>query len=694
VQYRIFDDLKTIRELIDSLPNATFVKDCTSRILLMNKACEAQWGMLFSELRGTDGSQFFPPEQMEAFLAKDREVFKGGCQIDFEETIWNASLRQNRSGHTFKKPVYDGTGKPLYLICTTVDITERKLSADALKAREERFKALFDRASDGILIISPEGKLVAVNNSFALMHGYTPEEMSNMDLRDIDTPETFRNMHERVSRILAGESLTFEVDNYHKDGTVFSLEVSSSMVMVDGEPLIQSFARNISERKFAEDEIRTLAFYDPLTRLPNRRLLHDRLQQALSSSARYNRQGALLFIDLDNFKMLNDTLGHDIGDLLLQQVAQRLASCVREGDTVARLGGDEFVLILDDLSKESLEAAAHTKLVGQKILDSLNLPYQLVTHEYRNSPSIGATLFSAHDQSLDELLKQADIAMYQAKKDGRNTLRFFDPKMQIAINARAVLENELHTALEKRQFHLYYQMQVECAQEVSKHRPLGAEALIRWAHPERGLIQPDEFIPLAEETGLILPIGKWVLEMACDQLHTWQQDELTSDLVLAVNVSAKQFLHADFISQVVAALRRHIINPRLLKLELTESLLLDNAEHVINTMGILNDIGILFSLDDFGTGYSSLQYLKRLPFNQLKIDQSFVRSLISDKSDKAIVRTIITMAKNLNLNIIAEGVETEEQRQLLMKKGCAHFQGYLFGKPTPIEQFNELLKQC
>jgi diguanylate cyclase (GGDEF)-like protein len=466
------------------------------------------------------------------------------------------------------------------------------------------------------------------------------------------------------------------------------------MVMVDGEPLIQSFARNISERKFAEDEIRTLAFYDPLTRLPNRRLLHDRLQQALSSSARYNRQGALLFIDLDNFKMLNDTLGHDIGDLLLQQVAQRLASCVREGDTVARLGGDEFVLILDDLSKESLEAAAHTKLVGQKILDSLNLPYQLVTHEYRNSPSIGATLFSAHDQSLDELLKQADIAMYQAKKDGRNTLRFFDPKMQIAINARAVLENELHTALEKRQFHLYYQMQVECAQEVSKHRPLGAEALIRWAHPERGLIQPDEFIPLAEETGLILPIGKWVLEMACDQLHTWQQDELTSDLVLAVNVSAKQFLHADFISQVVAALRRHIINPRLLKLELTESLLLDNAEHVINTMGILNDIGILFSLDDFGTGYSSLQYLKRLPFNQLKIDQSFVRSLISDKSDKAIVRTIITMAKNLNLNIIAEGVETEEQRQLLMKKGCAHFQGYLFGKPTPIEQFNELLKQC
>lgn len=682
-----------IRELVDSLPNATFVKDCMSRILLMNKACEAQWGVSFSELKGTDASHIFPPEQMAEFLAKDRDVFEGGCQIDFEETFWNASLKQNRIGHTFKKPVYDDSGRPLYLICTTIDITERKQTEEALKAREERYKALFDRASEGILIISPNGKILAANNSFALMHGYTPEEMCNMNLRDIDTPETYRNLSERVRRILAGETLTFEVKNYHKDGSAFPLEVSSSMIIVDGEPLIQSFARNISERKLAEDEIRTLAFYDPLTRLPNRRLLHDRLQQALSSCARHNRQGALMFIDLDNFKMLNDTLGHDMGDLLLQQVAQRLVSCVREGDTVARLGGDEFVLILDDLSKEPLEAAAQTKLVGQKVLDSLNQTYQLVTHEHRNSPSIGATLFSAHDQSLDELLKQADIAMYQAKKDGRNTLRFFDPKMQVAINARAALEEELHIALEKQQFHLHYQMQVECIQEVGSHRPLGAEALIRWAHPERGMIQPEEFIPLAEETGLILPIGQWVLEQVCDQLYAWQQDESTRDLVLAVNVSARQFLHADFITQLITALRRHIINPRLLKLELTESLLLDNAEHVINTMSILNDIGIQFSLDDFGTGYSSLQYLKLLPFTQLKIDQSFVHSLISNKSDKAIVRTIITMAQNLNLNIIAEGVETEEQRQLLLEKGCAHFQGFLFGEPLPIEQFDELLKQ-
>lgn len=446
--------------------------------------------------------------------------------------------------------------------------------------------------------------------------------------------------------------------------------------------------QDISESKAAADENLRLAFYDPLTRLPNRRLLLDRLQQALASSARNRRQGALMFIDLDNFKTLNDTLGHDSGDLLLQQVAERLISCMRKCDTVARLGGDEFVVMLEDLSEESLEAAARTKTVGEKILTTLDQPYQLAGHEYHTTASIGATLFSGQQQVMEELMKQADISMYQAKKAGRNTLRFFDAKMQDTINTRVALEGELRKALETQQFHLHYQIQID-----SLSRPVGAEALIRWIHPERGLVSPLEFIPLAEETNLILTIGQWVLETACARLKAWQQEALTRDLVLAVNVSARQFRQEDFVAQVQAVAQRHAINPMLLKLELTEGLLLENIEDTIEKMGALNEIGVQFSLDDFGTGYSSLQYLKRLPLDQIKIDQSFVRDIATDNNDKTIVRTIIAMAHSLKLEVIAEGVETEEQRLFLLDSGCTHFQGYLFGKPMPIEQFEALLKQ-
>jgi diguanylate cyclase (GGDEF)-like protein len=442
------------------------------------------------------------------------------------------------------------------------------------------------------------------------------------------------------------------------------------------------------ERKTAEEEIQQLAFYDPLTHLPNRRLLLDRLRQALVSSARTGREGALMFIDMDNFKNLNDTLGHDIGDKLLQQVTRRLESCIREGDTVARLGGDEFVVMLLELNAESIKAAAQVEAVGEKILATINQAYQLDKHAYRCTASIGVTVFSGHKQTPDELMKQADIAMYQAKKAGRNTLRFFDRKMQENISARVSLENELHSALEFQQFCLHYQIQVD-----SSNRPLGAEALIRWIHPEHGLVSPTQFIPLAEETKLILPIGQWVLETACAQLKTWQLDTLTRNLTLAVNVSSQQFRQADFVAQIQAAVQRHAINPKLLKLELTESMLEENIEDTIETMNTLNDIGIRFSLDDFGTGYSSLQYLKRLPLDQLKIDQSFVRDITTDTSDKTIVRTIIVMAGSLDIAVIAEGVETEAQRQLLQINGCTHYQGYLFGKPLPIGEFETLLTQ-
>ena len=448
-----------------------------------------------------------------------------------------------------------------------------------------------------------------------------------------------------------------------------------------------ALATYVNEIKQAADEIERLAFYDSLTGLPNRRLLLDRLKSALASSHRSGRKGALLFVDMDNFKELNDTLGHDMGDLLLQQVAQRLEACVRECDTVTRLSGDEFVVMLEDLSEQALEAATQTKVIGNKILATLNQPYQLATHNYRSTPSIGATLFNGHEQYTEELIKQADIAMYHVKSSGRNALCFFDPQMQANISAHVSLEGELRNALEIQQFQLHYQIQVD-----SSGHPIGAEALIRWLHPERVLVSPAQFIPLAEETGLILPIGQWVLETACAQLNAWQQNALTRNLILAVNVSAKQYRQAGFVSQVLASIQRHTINPSLLKLELTESMLLDDIEDAIATMNALGEIGVQFSLDDFGTGYSSLQYLKRLPLYQLKIDQSFVRDIAFDMHDRSIVRTIIAMAKSMDLKVIAEGVETEEQRFILLNNGCTHYQGYLFGKPIPIEEFEKLLK--
>jgi diguanylate cyclase (GGDEF)-like protein len=445
---------------------------------------------------------------------------------------------------------------------------------------------------------------------------------------------------------------------------------------------------DITSRKTAEDEIKTLAFYDSLTGLPNRRLLTDRIKWALATSARTNKQGAILFIDLDNFKTLNDTLGHDIGDLLLQQVAKRLELCVREGDTVARLGGDEFVVMLEDLSAEDIEAASKTESVGNKILNSLQQPYQLDGHEHLNTPSIGAALFSDHKVGIEELFKQADIAMYQAKKAGRNQLRFFNPEMQQAINLRASLDRELSKALELHQFQLFFQIQVD-----QSLRPVGAEALIRWINPARGLVSPDQFIPLMEESGLIFPVGAWVLRTACTQLKLWQQDALTCHLTLAVNVSAKQFRMWDFVGQVKAILEETGANPLRLKLELTESMLLENIDKTIASMEALRALGVSFSLDDFGTGYSSLQYLKKLPLDQLKIDQSFVRDINSDSSNSTIVRTIIAMAGSLNLDVIAEGVETEEQRQTLLDNGCTQYQGYLIGMPVPIDQFEVLLKK-
>lgn len=562
---------------------------------------------------------------------------------------------------------------------------ERELGESELKIAAIAFES-----QEGMMVTDCNRIILRVNQAFTDITGYSAEDVVGLTPRllssDRQGEEFYIAMQESINNFGAWDG---EIWNRRKNGDVYPEHMTITAVKDAGGTITNYVATltDITTSKAASMEIENLAFYDPLTHLPNRRLLLDRLKQALSASARSGQRGALLFLDLDHFKTLNDTLGHDVGDLLLQQVAKRLTSCVREGDTVARLGGDEFVVLLEDLGEDALGAAALTETIGEKILATLNQPYQLNIHEYHSTPSIGATLFNDRDHAIDELLKQADIAMYQSKTEGRNTLRFYDPKMQEAITTRVDLEHELRKALELQQFLLYYQIQVD-----SFGRPIGAEALIRWNHPLRGMVSPGYFIPMAEETGLIRAIGQWVLDAACAQLKTWQQDVLTRNLVLAVNVSAKQFRQVDFVELVKATVQRHGIDPTRLKLELTESLLVDNINDIIATMAALGGVGIKFSLDDFGTGYSSLQYLKTLPLNQLKIDQSFVRDIATDSSDKAIVLTIIAMAHILDLSVIAEGVETEDQRQFLKDSGCTYYQGYLFSEAVPIEVFDALVK--
>jgi len=673
--------LNQLKAMIDTTLDGFWIVDLMGNLLQVNEAYANISGYSIDELMNMHIIQLEAIEGSKQVKAHILKIVTQGYDL-FE------TRHRHKDGHTIDIEVSAAFLAEFQQFCVFCrDITERKRIESDL-----RIAAIAFESQEGMFVTDAHKVILRVNRAFTKITGYSAEDVIGKTPRRLQSgrhdADFYAAMWESINSTGAWEG---EIWNRRKTGEVYPEHLTITSVIV-ADSIVSHYVATLTDitmNKAAVDEIERLAFYDPLTGLPNRRLLWDRLKLALASSHRSGRKGALLFIDMDNFKTLNDTLGHDMGDSLLQQVAQRLEFCVRKGDTIARLGGDEFVMMLEDLSEQALEAAAQTEVVGDKILAALIQPYQLSTHDYHSTSSIGATLFNGHEQPIDELLKQADIAMYQAKCAGRNTLRFFDKQMQISISARVALEADLRLALAENQFMLYYQPQIDRNRQI-----ISAEVLIRWQHPLRGLLLPAVFIPLAEEIGLIFPIGQWVLETACAQIKIWEGNVHTRHLQLAVNVSARQFRQTNFVEQVSQILRRNAINPDRLKLEITESLVLDDIDDSVRKMNALREIGVRFSLDDFGTGYSSLAYLTQLPLDQLKIDRSFVHNIGIKTTDAVIVQTIIGMANNLGMEVIAEGVETEAQRIFLERLNCKVCQGYLFSKPVPIEQFESLQKHC
>jgi len=571
-----------------------------------------------------------------------------------------------------------------------MDSTANDLALQALRVSESRYRRLFETARDGIVLLNASTAQIEDVNPFLIeMLGYSHAEFLGKKLWEVGAFADIVENQEKFAELQKKGYVRYEdLPLKTKAGRKIEVEFVSNSYDCEGVLVIQCNIRDISDRKKAEHQINELAFFDPLTHLPNRTLLQDRLRQAMAVSARSADYGAVLFLDLDHFKVLNDSLGHAKGDMLLVQVAQRLCANVRVGDTVARHSGDEFVVILESLSAHPTEAATQTKDIGEKILAALSQPCRLGDTDHLSTASMGATMFCGTQSSIDDLLKQADLAMYQSKGTGRNAMQFFDPAMQIAVQQRATLERELRIAIQAQQLELYYQAQV-----VGSGRVTGAEVLVRWQHPQRGVVFPVDFIALAEETGLIVPLGLWVLEAACTQLARWASQLKMASLSLAVNVSAHQFRRPEFVGQVLDILQRTGANPQRLKLEITETLLIDNVPEVIEKMFTLKAKGVSFSLDDFGTGYSSLAYLKRMPLDQLKIDRLFVRDILSDHNDAAIAKIIITLAQSLGLSVIAEGVEISAQSDFLARLGCHAYQGFFFSKPLPLANFEQYTQQ-
>ncbi len=594
--------------------------------------------------------------------------------------IWYANYGRSMDCH----------GQGQRFIGVTFNINDRKNKEELLATRELEWRTLVENSPNTISRYDQNCRRLYANPAFCAITEGGKEALLGKTPTEHPGGENAARYEEKIRMVFAtGQNIEFELHWTGKNQQEFCshIRLTAEYDLNGVMTTVLAVGHDISELNSQRQRIHEMALHDSLTQLPNRRFFTERLQHALTTCSHSGQHGALLFIDLDNFKNINDTLGHNIGDLLLQLVGQRLTHCVRAGDTVARVGGDEFVIIMEGLSEFPQEAAHQVEAFTTKIMASLSQPYQLANNNRLSTPSIGVTMLTHHIKSIDELMKRADIAMYSAKKSGRNTVQFFDPAMQAAIEQRSSLEMHLSQALSQHQLQLYYQAQVNNMGKIE-----GAEVLLRWQHPINGIINPADFIPIAEETGLIIPIGLWVLETACHQLKVWETDADKASLHLAVNVSPRQFQHPDFVEQVTDVLHKTGINPTRIKLELTESMVLGNINEIVGKMQALKRLGVKFSMDDFGTGHSSLSSLKKLPLDQLKIDQSFIHDITHDCDSAIIVQTIIAMANNLGMEVIAEGVETEEQRSFLCEHHCLSFQGYLFGKPTPVDQFEQQLK--
>ncbi len=679
-----------------SMSDAVTIFDTEGRFIDVNDAF-ARFFRFKNRDEGPKSRDGFPP--MDFFTMEGKlipaemwpgaQALRGEKGINVEYRLWRKDIDVSWIGSHNFSPILDKESKIVGAVVVARDITERKQADNAMRASEERYRSAFQTSLDGISITRlRDGQYIDVNQTYCEITGFQRDQIIGHTSLELGFWVERSDRSALIDRLRSeGQCRDVQTQMRRKNGEVFWSQASATLFELDGETCMMYVMRDISAAKSAEEEIRNLAFFDPLTGLANRRYLTEQVQKGARTAEGALRERAMLFVDLDDFKSLNDALGHQAGDLILREVAHRLEICVRKSDTVGRLGGDEFVVILEDLDPNPKDAAAQAQAVAEKILAELGRPYRIGGRESNGSCSIGIAVFDGAADKVNEIMQQAEIAMYQAKAAGRGNMRFFAPELQIAVSARAELESDLREGIKARQFLLYFQPQVEGG------RIIGAEALVRWKHPSRGVLAPGDFIALAEETGLILPLGELVLDIACSQIAQWAGSSRTSGINMSVNISALQLAEADFVDSVLTVLDRTGANPRNLKLELTESMLVNNIDVVIDKMTRLKSYGLSFSVDDFGTGYSSLAYLKRLPLDQLKIDRAFVRDILVDLSSRAIARAIVNLSQAMGISAMAEGVETQEQLDLLIGMGCHAYQGFFFSRPVPIEDFEKLLNR-